>query len=368
MRVVVGQFHDPSDELLTFARQLGVAGIQVNTPWLPGERRWEVADLVALRERCERRGLVLEAIENIPQSFYQRAMLGLPGRDEDIDNVRQTIRNVGRAGIAILGYHFCPLGVVRTGLDGRGRGGAEVTSFDLDTAADPLNTSDLLVARRNASRADAEQLGKDDFSSGGYPELGIEIGEEEMWENYRYFLAGVLPAAEEAGIRLAIHPDDPPVPMLGGIARIIRSVDALKRAASLVPSPAWAVELCLGTVSEMGGESAVLDAIEYFGPRGQIGYVHLRDVRGTVPSFEECFLGEGNYDPYSVVQALRQAGFDGFILDDHTPRLVGDTEWGHRGRAHAVGYIQGLIEATAPQRARLAGRDIRTSRSSSSRK
>jgi mannonate dehydratase len=347
VRVVIGQFHDPSDELLTFARQLGLTGIQVNTPWLPGERRWETADLVGLRERCESRGLVLEAIENIPQSFYERAMLGLPGRDEEIENVRQTIRNVGRAGIAILGYHFCPLGVVRTGMDRRGRGGAEVTSFDLDAALDPANAVDLLVARRNGSRDDAEHLGKDDFAAGGYPDLGVEIGEEQMWENYRYFLAGVLPAAEEAGVRLAIHPDDPPVPTLGGVARIIRSVDALKRASGLVPSPAWAVELCLGTVSEMGGETAVLAAIEHFGPRGQIGYVHLRDVRGTLPAFEECFLGEGNYDPYRVVQALRRSGFDGFILDDHTPRLVGDTEWGHRGRAHAVGYIQALIDATA---------------------
>jgi mannonate dehydratase len=81
MRVVLGRFHEPTEELLAFARQLGLSGVQVNTPWLPGERRWELADLIALRRRCEREGLTLEAIENIPQSFYQKAMLGLPGRD-----------------------------------------------------------------------------------------------------------------------------------------------------------------------------------------------------------------------------------------------------------------------------------------------
>jgi mannonate dehydratase len=231
-------------------------------------------------------------------------------------------------------------------MDGRGRGGAEVTSFDLGTATDPAFADRLLVARRNAPRSEAGRLGKDDFAAGGYPDLGVEVSEEQMWDNYRYFLQAVLPAAEEAGVRLAIHPDDPPVPTLGGIARIIRSVDALARASELVPSRAWAAELCLGTVSEMGGESAVLEAIERFGPRDQIAYVHLRDVRGTVPTFEESFLGEGNYDPLRVIRALRESGFDGFILDDHTPRLVGDSDWGHRGRAHAVGYIQALIHAT----------------------
>jgi mannonate dehydratase len=346
VRVALGQFHDPSDELLTFALQLGLRGIQVNTPWLPGEHRWEVADLVALRERCERRGLALEAIENIPQSFYERAMLGLPGRDEEIENVRQTIYNLGRAGVHMLGYHFCPMGVVRTAVDGRGRGNAEVTSFDLDVTLDPTRTTDLFVARRNASRDESTDLGKDDFAAGGYPIVGLDLGEDQMWDNYRYFLQGVLPAAEEAGVRLAIHPDDPPVDDLGGIARIIRSVDALIRASELVPSPAWAVELCLGTVSEMGGETAVLAAIDRFGPRDQIAYVHLRDVQGTVPSFSESFLGEGNYDPLRVIKALHRVGFDGFILDDHTPRLIGDTRWGHRGRAHAIGYIQALLHAT----------------------
>jgi mannonate dehydratase len=348
MRVALGQFHEPSDEMLTFALQLGLGGIQVNTPWLPGECRWELADLVALRRRCEDRGLHLEAIENIPQSFYQRAMLGLPGRDEEIDNVRYTIRNIGRAGIPVLGYHFCPMGVVRTAVDRRGRGGAEVTSFDLDTALDPARAGDLLVARRNASRDEASRLGKDDFAVGGYPIESVSVAEEQMWENYRYFLEGVLPAAEDAGVRLAVHPDDPPVPSLGGVARIIRSVEALIRASQLVPSPAWAVELCLGTVSEMGGEPAVLAAIERFGPRGQIAYVHLRDVRGTVPSFAESFLGEGNYDPLRVIRALRRVGFAEFIIDDHTPRLVGDTAWGHRGRAHAIGYLQALLHATEP--------------------
>jgi mannonate dehydratase len=145
-------------------------------------------------------------------------------------------------------------------------------------------------------------------------------------------------------VTIAVHPDDPPVPELGGIARIFRSVGALRRAADFWPGPGFGIELCLGTISEMGGQEAVLDAISYLAPRGKIAYVHLRDVRGTVPAFTECFLGEGNYDPATVLRALSSGGFRGFILDDHTPALVGDSPYGHRGRAFALGYIQGLIE------------------------
>ncbi len=165
-----------------------------------------------------------------------------------------------------------------------------------------------------------------------------------MWGSYEYFVAALVPIAEEAGVRLALHPDDPPVPSLGQVARIFRSVDALKRAVDLSPGPGFGIELCLGTVSEMGGEEAVLEAIRFLAPRDKIAYVHLRDVKGTVPEFVECFLGEGNYRPAHVIRELRQHGFEGFILDDHTPALVGDSSYGHRGRAFALGYIQGLID------------------------
>jgi len=166
-----------------------------------------------------------------------------------------------------------------------------------------------------------------------------------MWASFEYFVGALTGVAEEAGVRLALHPDDPPVPSLGGVARVFRSVDALKRAAGTFPGPGFAIELCLGTVSEMGGEDAVLDAIRYLAPRDKIAYVHLRDVQGTVPSFVECFLGEGNYRPARILRELHDQGFSGFILDDHTPALVNDSAYGHRGRAFALGYIQGILDA-----------------------
>jgi mannonate dehydratase len=340
MRIGVGQAARATEEYLAFASQLGVSGVQLNTPDLPGARRWELVDLVALREKVEGYGLRLEAIENVPNGFYENAMLGRPGQDEDIENVAATIRSMGRAGIPILGFNWMPTSVWRTELAPVGRGGAVVSGFDLAVATDESQAGKVLVARRDRRVEDQ----KDSWSRGALFDIPGPRSDEDMWGSYEYFVAALVPVAEKAGVRLALHPDDPPVPSLGQVARIFRSVDALKRAVDLSPGPGFGIELCLGTVSEMGGEEAVLEAIRFLAPRDKIAYVHLRDVKGTVPEFVECFLGEGNYRPARVIRELRQHGFEGFILDDHTPALVGDSSYGHRGRAFALGYIQGLID------------------------
>jgi mannonate dehydratase len=182
------------------------------------------------------------------------------------------------------------------------------------------------------------------------------IGSERMWDNYRVFLDAVLPVAEEVGVRLALHPDDPPTDIpLGGVARILSSPQALERAGELAgDSPAWGLDLCLGSVSEMGGTETVNRVIDTFGPQGRIVYVHFRDVQGVVPRFQESFLGEGNYDPAAVLSRLAAVGFDGFLIDDHVPAMIGDEDtWANttsaaycsRGRAHAIGYLQGLLHA-----------------------
>ncbi len=338
VRVAVGQVSQLTDEILAFARQLGVSGMQVNTPALPGVHRWEYADVRALRARCEEYGLRLEAIENVHLDFYDKVMLGLPGRDEQIAHYCATIRNIGRAGIPILGYHFSPNSVWRTARSPVGRGGARVTSFDMAVVAE--RQGDVLVARTDRSGSD------DPFDTRGIiPAAAYELSETEMWANYTYFIEAVIPVAEEAGVKLALHPDDPPVESLGGIARLFRNFDGFKRAMEIADSDAWGLDLCLGCWSEMGGERAVLEAIDYFGPRGKILYVHFRDVQGTVPQFAECFIGEGNFNAAKVMHALKRVGFTGFLLDDHVPFMVNDTDYGHRGRAHAIGYMQGLLAA-----------------------
>ncbi|MFN3653068.1 MAG: mannonate dehydratase [Armatimonadota bacterium] len=315
MRIGLGQFKELTDEQLLFVKQCGCDDVLLNTPALPGEERWEYADLLALRERAEAGGLRLMALENVPIGFYDRIMLGLPGREEQLRNMQETVRNMGRAGIPILGYHWMPNGVWRSTQLQPVRGGAVATAFDLEEA-------------RNAPLTH-----------------GCVYSEEELWATYDWYLERMLPVCEEAGVRMALHPDDPPVPSLGGIPRLFRNFEGFQRALEFHHSPMHGLDFCHGCWSEMRGGEGVLEAIRYFGSRGRIFYMHLRDVVGTAERFTEVFLGDGNVDPVEVIRALKEVGFNGFIIDDHVPHMVNDTPWAHRGRAWSTGYLQGLLAA-----------------------
>jgi mannonate dehydratase len=338
IRVSMGHVEQLDDTVITFARQLGIRGVQLHAPadLNPELGYWSAAELRVLRERCEAAGLALDGLENVPPAHFSKIQRGEAGRDQQIENYQATIRHLAEAGIFLLGYNFLPTYVWRTDMDSPGRGGARVTAFDLSRAG-----------RGNALAGYKLTPGQ---------ALAGPISAGQMWENHQYFLDAVLPVAEQAGVRLALHPDDPPVDVpLGGAARIFTSPQSLVAAFKAAgQSPAWGIDLCLGTVSEMGGEQAVNEVIDFFGPRGRICYVHFRDVQGVVPSFSECFLGEGNYDPAAVLRRLDASGFDGFVIDDHVPAMVGDPgTWGDtsaagycsRGRAYAIGYLQGLLRA-----------------------
>jgi mannonate dehydratase len=320
MRIAIGQFSVVDDRTLSYCAQLGTSGVVVNTPDLGGPP-WREEDLRALRERVEAFGLRLEAIENIPLEHYRDAILGVEGRDRCVADYQETLRAVGRAGIRVLGLHWMAGGVGRTSYAAPGRGGARVTAFE-------------------AEHVEARE-----------PPAGGPFDDDRLWRTFASFLHDVLPVAEEAGVRVALHPDDPPVPRLHGVPHIFRSVDALERATAIHPSPAFGIDLCLGTVSEMTGDPR--PAIERLGRGGHIAYVHFRDVQGTVPSFRECFLGEGNYHPAAVMRALRDVGFDGFLIDDHAPMLDADPPddvgWAFQGHGHATGYLQGLLAAVASE-------------------
>ena len=323
MRFALGQFNELTHEKLTFARQIGIAGVQMNNPRLPDEfGYWRYEDLKRAKDMCDDYGLKLEALENVPRTFYDKAMLGLPGRDEQIENYQKTIRNMAQAEIPILGYNWMPNSVWRTPHK-KGRGGAIVTAFDM---------------------TEIENGGKP--SSGIYelPELeGRVIDHDMMWENYKYFIDAVMPVVDEVGMKLALHPDDPPVPMLGNVARLFDSSEGFKKAQEIAPSPNHGMELCLGCFSEMGED--VVEVIKYFGGENRIFYVHFRDVQGCIPTFQECFLGEGNFDVVDAMKALYDVGFTGFIIDDHVPSLIDDSSWRHRGHAHGTGYLLGLLAA-----------------------
>ena len=217
---------------------------------------------------------------------------------------------------------------------------AEVSAFDLDTARLPLDperhvfyggayTERMLAAHRGETLTH-----------------GRVHTEPEMWATWERFIRAVLPAAEEVGVWLSHHADDPPVESLGGIARPFRSPGAFKRAEALTNSPAWGLTFCVGTWSSMpNGREEVMRGLEYFGTRGKICYVHIRDVRGNVPRFLEAFLGEGNCDPVEILRVLKRVGYRGFLIEDHVPIMRGDTAWEARSRAYAIGHLQGLLQA-----------------------
>jgi mannonate dehydratase len=316
MRLGAGQFRELTEERAAFVKQCGIDDIVLHTPKLPGQKRWEFEDLRALRERVNDSGLRLIAIENVPHHFYDKIMLGQDGRQEQLENMVYTVRNMGRAGIPILGYHFMPNGVWRT-TPRRIRGGALATAFSLKEAQDRPSSFEKRYT------------------------------EQEMWDNYDWYLERMMPICEEAGVRMALHPDDPPVPELGGVARLFRNFENFKRAMTTHDSPMHGLEFCHGCWSEMRGGEGVLEAIRYFGQRNKLFYVHMRDVQGSAEDFTECWLGEGNCNIFETFRTLKEVGFRGIMLTDHVPHMDGDTGWSHRGRAYSIGYMQALLDVLA---------------------
>jgi len=334
MRIAAGQFRELSQPDLRFARQIGCDGVTVNKPdfdspaWVaflgkqftaaagprPPTRRWSALDLAHLRSAVEAHGLALECVEGVPKNLLDRAMLGLPGAEEQVEDIKATIRAMGAAGIGVLGYNWIPDGVWRTAKAAHGRGGALVTGYD-----------HAIGARVTTHAMPPRDAGA-------------------MWASWERFITAVLPVAEEAGVRLSLHPDDPPVPMLDGVARIFHDEAGFARAMSFADSPMHGIAFCTGTFAEAGAEG-MMAALRRFARAGRIHYVHLRSVEGQLPRFHESFIDEGTVNPVAVLRTLRDAGFDGFVIDDHVPRVEDDTVWGHRSRAYATGYIAGIVRA-----------------------
>ncbi len=309
-----------SDETLAFAKQLGVDYVKICGGHLMGPAQQGVlpADgLQALQEKLDRFGLSL-AVVLLPQgrdTQYWNARLGRPERDQEIEDVCETIRVIAAAGVPVVEWTWSIPDVWGSisGDNDWGRGGARVRRFDYD-----------LVKEVPA-----------------YPGEAVEA--EEMWERLEYFLSRIVPVAEETGVRLALHPHDPPTPYLRGEARILSSFEGMKRLVELVPSEANGLNFCQGTVAEMGID--VIGAIRYFGERDKINHVHFRDVKGAVPKFDESFVDDGDTDMLEAMRAYHEVGYRYAMMPDHTPRIAGDSPQGHRGRAYAIGYMRGLMEA-----------------------
>lgn len=309
---VLGGFWNHPD----YTGDVGAATIDTSQPY------WTTAGLIQLRQRCTDAGFRLLGLENpVPPWYYDRIMLGLPGRDRQIEHFITTIRQMGEAGLRILGYHWManPPGVARassrTTLGTAGRGGARAESFDIALARALPQFRDRVFTT------------------------------EEMWANYTYFIRAVVPVAEQAGVRLSLHPDDPPIPEIGGIPRLFHDPAGFQRAMEIAASPASGLNFCLGNWTAMGTD--ILAAIRHFGGQGLIVHGHVQGVKGVVPNFRECFLDEADCDFPAVFRALAAVGFDGIMIPAHFPRTIHDTPRQHQGHAFGFGYVKALIQASA---------------------
>ena len=313
---------------LSHRAMAGAIGDASGDPPVPVGEKWTREELAELRGLVESEGLKLEAIENFEPSFWNEILLDGPGRARQIENLKSIIRDMGAVGIPVLGYNFSITGVFGRVIRPVARAGAMAPSFrQAELPDDPMPIGVVWDTRV------AEGSGLLDPPTG-----------EELWQRLEAFLRDLLPVAEEANVKLAAHPPDPPVPLLRGVPQLMLQPRDCQRLLDLVPSSSNQLEFCQGTLSEMTGESSVYKAIETYARQGKIAYVHFRNVRGHVPDYDETFVDEGDVDMVKALRLYGKYGYRGVVMPDHAPAMNCLAPW-HAGMAHALGWIGGVLKA-----------------------
>ena len=294
---------DPETGELEFVRQLGV---QYVYSWLPDTKPETIRRFINSAESV---GLTVFNLGNIALGKSPAIHLGLEDRDRDIDAFAEFLRNLSEAGIRRTTFTWEPDQVWTTHREPV-RGGAIGRAVD----ATELQTRPLTHGRR--------------------------YEREELWDNFAYFMERIIPVAEETGVRLALHPNDPPVDEIAGIACLIRSAADYRRAFEIAGSMALGMEFCMGCWLE-GGENGfgnIHEGVREF--RDRILIVHFRNITSPLPHFVESFVDEGYGDMFEILRTLAEVGYDGSLIFDHTPRM---SDWAGRGAAaaYAIGYIKG---------------------------
>jgi mannonate dehydratase len=337
-RIKIGkELGDISDETLLFYRQLGIEEVGMPTryitetgavpttrPLVPaaqtqalgsGLRVWDEEEIFRIKERIESFGLrpVLAFL-----GLSGEIVMGGSGRDKDLEKIKSCIDIAGRVGLRVLAYSFSALRASEGygACYGEGRGGADYRDFDYDRIKDlpPL-----------------ESVGRH--------------GIEDMWDRLTYYLEAVIPVAESAGVHLAAHPNDPPVPEYRGVAQPLGDLEGMKRLIQVVDNPSNCIYLDTGVTTELGED--VVEAIRYFGERDRIGTVHFRNVRVEVPRYKyvETFQDEGDCDMFACMKAFHEVGYKGMLDPDHTPGITGETPDTRIGWAFAIGQMIAMRNA-----------------------
>jgi len=314
-----GGAHSTSDNQPTGTEQgWGLAG--------DPDKLWSLEELKDLRKAIEAEGLKLEAIENFDPAHWHDVLLDGPKRQLQLENVKTIIRRLGEAGIPVMGYNFSIAGVCgrTTGRYARG----DAMSVGMEGAYDlPIPNGMVwnMVYDANAPK-------------GFLP----SISHDELWRRLEDFLAEVAPVAEVAGVKLALHPDDPPMPTMRGQPRLVYQPQMYQRVIDLNPSPANALEFCLGTLAEMT-DGDIYETVDQYTKQQKIGYIHFRNITGKVPNYRETFVDDGEIDMVRVLRILKKNNFTGVLIPDHTPQMTCDAPW-HAGMAYAMGYMRAALQ------------------------
>ncbi len=286
---------------------------------------WSVEELSRIKQEINKHGMELEAIENFDPAHWYDVLLDGPKKEEQIEGLKQLIRNVGAAGIPVFGYNFSLAGVSSRVMGEFARGGAVSVAMEQeDDTPIPNGMVWNMVYDQDAP-----------------PGVMPPATPEQLWSRVQFFLDELLPVAEEAGVRLAAHPDDPPLPFLRKTPRLVHQPELYQKLIDLNPSPANTLEFCLGSVAEMTCGD-VYEATDKYSKQGRISYIHFRNVVGKVPNYKEVFIDEGDIDMLKILRILKANNFDGVLIPDHTPQMSCDAPW-HSGMAYAMGFMSAAL-------------------------
>jgi mannonate dehydratase len=300
-----------TDDEMLFLKQLGIRWARVEF----GDTDYTLAQLRDVQDRFDRFGMrIYSGVHYAYRSLD--VQLGRAGRDRDIERYCTFLRHLGRLRIPVADYDFHPANTYTTAtVERRGYLAREFNLADFRSKIEKQRFERVYTA-------------------------------DDIWANYTYFMKAVLPVAEEADVRLALHPDDPPVPMMNGVAKVFVHYDGYRRAEAIAGnSRHWGLTFCVGTWSEGGSRMGkdVFEMIRDFGGRGKIFDVHFRNVSGPLPHFVETFPDDGYVDMYHVMRALREVRFSGAVVPDHVPQFAGDSGIRRAGTAYCIAYMRALL-------------------------
>jgi mannonate dehydratase len=288
---------------------------------------WTIQELTGIKKKIEDAGLVWEAIENFDPAHWSDVLLDGPNKREQLEGLKTIIRSVGEAGIPTIGYNFSIAGVAGRVTGPFARGGA--ISVGMDGPLDAPIPNGMVW-----------NMTYDSSASPGYLPSATY---DQLWQRASDFLNECLPVAEQAGVTLAAHPDDPPLPMLRAQPRLVYRPELYQKLIDINRSPSNQLEFCVGTIAEMP-HGNVYEAVDQYSSQNRIAYVHLRNVHGKVPTYKETHIDDGDVDVLRVLRILDKNKFSGVVIPDHAPQLTCDAPW-HAGMAFAMGYLRACLKS-----------------------